>query len=76
MLSENGGFLLMIDSLSTVQDQLASDQSGYIAKYRSIYDYRTLIARRGFILKTEIPIKEVAEKCLVNKLFVFEFSPT
>ena len=76
MLSKNGGFLLMIDSLSTGQDQLASDQSGYIAKYRSIDDYRTLIARRGFILKTEIPIKEVAEKCLVNKLFVFEFSPT
>ena len=76
MLSKNGGFLLMIDSLSTGQDQLASDQSGYIAKYRSIDDYRTLIARRGFILKTEIPIKEVAEKCLVIKLFVFELSPT
>lgn len=75
MLSKQGGILLLIDTLSNDQDQLCSDQSGYIVKYRSIDSYRTLVARRGFMLKTEILIKEAIEKGLVNKLFVFEFDP-
>lgn len=73
-LSANGGRLLLIDSLSTVHDQVVRDQSGYVAKYRSIDDYRELISRRGFILDTEILIKEVPEMHIVNKLFIFSIN--
>ena len=75
MLSRKGSLLLMIDTLSSGQDQVVSDQNGYVAKYRSIDDYRILITRRDFFLKKEILIKEDPERNLVNKMFVFEFSP-
>ena len=71
-LSKKGGYLLLIDTLSTVQTQRASDGSGYLAKYRSIDDYRQLFSRRGFILRDEILIKEIPERQLVNKCFLFE----
>ncbi len=74
MLSRNGGHLLLIDTLSSAQEQVATDQNGYIAKYRSISDYRALIARRGYVLQEEILIKEISERKLVNKLFLFEFN--
>jgi SAM-dependent methyltransferase len=73
MMSRKGTLLLMIDSLSSEQDRLASDPNGYVAKYRAIEEYLHLIARRGFVLKTETLIKEVSEKSLINKLFVFEY---
>ena len=68
-----GGHLLLIDSLSTGLEQIVSDDSGYIAKYRAVGDYLALITRRGFHLQEEFLIKEVVEKKLVNKLFLFEF---
>jgi len=73
MLSRDGAYLLLIDTLSSAQEQSVTDQSGYIAKYRAIDDYRGLVVRRGFVLKEEILIKEDTESKLVNKLFVFEF---
>lgn len=72
-LSRQGAYLLLIDTLSTGSEQNVADQNGYIAKYRVIDDYRNLIERRGFILREEILIKEVAEKKVVNKLFVLQF---
>lgn len=64
--------LLLIDSLSTTNDQYAEDASGYQACYRSIRDYKTLITQNGFVLKEETLISEATEQNLVNKLFIFE----
>lgn len=72
MLSREGAYLLLIDTLSSVQEQSITDQSGYIAKYRAVDDYRSLVARRDFVLKEEILIMEDIGSKLVNKLFVFE----
>ena len=65
------GYLLMIDTLSTKTDQIATDDSGYIAKYRDIKSYCQLIERRGFSLIREVVIKDIPERDLVNKLFIF-----
>ena len=61
----------MIDTLSTSNVQMASDEFGYIAKYRSIADYCQLICRRNYNLQQEIMIKEILDRKLVNKLFLF-----
>lgn len=72
-LSKQGGSLLLIETLSLEQEQIASDQSGYIAKYRNIGDYLNLVERRGFRMRESILITENIEKKLINKLFLFEF---
>ncbi len=70
-LVKPGGYLLMIDTLSTSLEQSASDGNGYLAKYRSINDYCELISRRNFELEQEILIKDILDRELVNKLFIF-----
>lgn len=72
-LCRQGAYLLLIDTLSTANEQNAKDQNGYVAKYRVIDDYRRLFERRGFALREEILIKESIERQWVNKLFVLQF---
>jgi SAM-dependent methyltransferase len=74
MLSKQGGRLLLIDTLSLEQEQIVTDQSGYLAKYRNIGDYLNLIRRRGFHLREKILITEIIEKKLINNLFLFAFN--
>ncbi|WP_328824553.1 methyltransferase domain-containing protein [Pseudomonas arcuscaelestis] len=71
-LAKPGATLLMIDSLSTVSECFAEDQSGYQAKYRSLPDYKILIERAGFTHHEEITLSEAPEKKLVNKLFILK----
>ena len=73
LLSMQGGHLLLIDTLSQIQEQIVSDQSGYIAKYRKMGDYLNLIERRGFRLIENLLITENIEKKLINKLFFFKY---
>ncbi len=68
--AQEDAFIFMIDTLSTVTDQMATDQNGYIAKYRSIDDYRSVLLRAGFIIQDEILIKEIVESNSINKLFI------
>lgn len=72
MLVKPHGYLLLIDTLSSEMDHVASDQNGYVAKYRSQKGYCDLIARREFILKQEIMLKEIKDRNMINKLFLFE----
>ncbi|MFJ2536221.1 methyltransferase domain-containing protein [Pseudomonas sp. NPDC087614] len=71
-LSKTAGDLLMIDTISTANEQNAEDQSGYLAKYRSIEDYKILFRRAGFAVQREITITEVKERNLTNKLFIMK----
>lgn len=71
-LSKTAGHLLMIDTISTANEQNAEDQSGYLAKYRSIEDYKMLFRRAGFVVQKEITITEVKERHLANKLFIMQ----
>jgi SAM-dependent methyltransferase len=71
MLVKPEGYLLLIDTLSSENEQIATDQNGYVAKYRSIKEYCYLIGRRGFIIKQEALIKEMLDRKLINKLFLF-----
>jgi SAM-dependent methyltransferase len=73
MLCRRNAFLLMVDTLSTAKDQIVSDQTGYIAKYRNAGDYLNLIGRRGFVIRERVRISEMEEKNLINDLFVFGF---
>ena len=73
MLCRRNACLLLVDTLSTEKDQIASDQSGYIAKYRNAGDYVNLIERRGFALRERVRISEMEEKKLINDLFLFGF---
>lgn len=75
LLSMQGGYLLLIDTLSsTDRDLTVADQSGGMVKYRAIDDYRRLITRRGYRLMEEVLIKEDLENRLLNKLFLFTFN--
>ena len=73
LLARQAGYLFLVDTLSSSGEQMASDENGYVAKYRTLDDYLTLVERRGFQLQQEILIKEIGDRDLVNKMFVFEF---
>lgn len=72
MLVKEEGHLLLIDSLSLTKEQLYNDDTGYVAKYRNISDYKYLVEKTGFELVEERTIKLVVEKELTNNLFVFK----
>lgn len=71
-LTKNGGHLLIIDTISTASEQSAEDHSGYLAKYRSIEDYKLLFRRVGFAAQKEITIMNAPERNQANKLFVMQ----
>ncbi|WP_414881818.1 methyltransferase domain-containing protein [Pseudomonas sp. IT-P2] len=72
-LVKNHGHLLMIDTLSTTHEQSAEDpESGYLAKYRSIEDYRLLFNRAGFTIKKERVITDARERNLTNNLIIMQ----
>lgn len=66
-----GGFLITIDTLSTGSEQAAADDTGYVAKYRSVDAYRKFFQDRGFDLAEEIEIKRDTDQSLVNSMFLF-----
>lgn len=70
-LAKPGAHVFLIDTLSTAGEQMAADDRGYIAKYRPIDDYRLLLSRAGFALQEEVLIKEMADRNMINKLFVY-----
>lgn len=72
MLVKEEGYLLLIDSLSLTKEQLYNDDTGYVAKYRNISDYKYLVEKTGFELVEVHTIKLVVEKELTNNLFVFK----
>lgn len=72
MLIKDNGYLLLIDSLSLIKEQLVSDDMGYVAKYRNISDYKYLVEKNGFELIEEHQIKVVLDKNLTNNIFIFK----
>lgn len=72
MLVKEEGYLLLIDSLSLTKEQVYNDESGYVAKYRNISDYKYLVHKTGFDLVEEHTIKVVTEKELTNNLLIFK----
>jgi len=71
-LCRHGGFLIMIDTLSVGSQQTAADDTGYVAKYRSVDVYKQLVKARGFDLAEEIKIKEDTDRGLLNNMFLFK----
>jgi len=67
-----GGFLIMIDTLSMGGQQTAADDTGYVAKYRSVDAYRKLVQDRGFDLLEDVEIKKDTDRSLINSIFLFK----
>lgn len=70
-LSRKDGLLLLIDSLSSGQEQFHQQADGYQAKYRNLDDYKKIIQSDGWALIEEVPITQILDRKLVNHLFLF-----
>lgn len=74
LMTRPGGTLLLTEVLSTRHDPQQSAELEGCRKFRSVEDFRTVILRKGFVLKSEALISEAQDKHLVNKLFIFELA--
>ena len=72
LLSNQGGYILLTDTLSEIDERVVVGNDGYLAKYRSLDRYIKEITSRGFILIKTIDIKKLEGSTLINKLFLFK----
>ncbi len=70
--STKGGYLLMIDSLALSGERITSGDNGYIAKYRNINSYNSILVDLGFVKLSEVVISEDLSRNLTNRLFLFK----
>ena len=64
-----GGFLLMKNSLSVVEDQILGADC-YVARYRSETAYERMFTRRGLKLQSKIELTQLPDRKLVNNLYL------
>lgn len=69
--SVNNGYLLMIDSLALSGERIASGDNGYIAKYRNLDSYKSILESMGFVKLSEVIISEDLSRNLTNRIFLF-----